>query len=85
MAANTSQRRAQSIVFGSKVSAFATWFLIAGCGPCGPRAIPVRTLPQDLTFSLLLIRMRCHVCSGRLETASLDNAEKGQRRRVLRI
>src|SRR4051794_31524171 len=43
MSANTSQRKARATILASDVEAFRTWFLVADCGQCGPRARRYRT------------------------------------------
>ena len=86
MAANISQRKMQSIAVASEVGKFADWFLVADCsGPCGPRALTLKSMPCDLTIMRLLMRMRCHACGGQVKAAALDNAARGHLRRMVRI
>ncbi len=85
MAANTSQRRAQSIILGSEVEKFRAWFLIVDCGQCGPGAVAMSKLPVDVTVWRVLLRMRCRVCGRGVDRASIDNAAQGSGRRVVKV
>src|SRR4051795_10355200 len=71
MASNTSQRKAQATILASQVEAYRTWFLIADCGQCGPRARRMTDFPIDITMQRPLLRLRCRVC-GKLSAAGRD-------------
>jgi hypothetical protein len=85
MSANTSQRKAQGTVLASQVEAFRTWFLIADCGQCGPRARRMADFPVDITVQRLLLRLRRRGCGKPPASVALDNGVEGISRRVLRI
>ena len=85
MASNTSQRKAQATILASQVEAFRTWFLVADCGRCGPRARRMSDFPVDISMQQLVLRLRCRVCHQPPATAAIDNAATGHLRRVVRI
>ena len=58
MASNVTQRRRQATTLASQVEVFRTWFLVADCGQCGPRARRMSDFPVDITMQLIL-RLRC--------------------------
>lgn len=84
MSSNTSQRKAQAIILASTVSAFRTWSLIAECGGCGPRAVPMVSLPAGEIVFNVVMRLCCRTCGARAAYVALDNAEQGWRRRVVK-
>lgn len=59
MAANTSQRKAQTIILAAQAVEYQAWWLIADCGTCGPRDITFATLLPEQTISQMLRRLRC--------------------------
>jgi hypothetical protein len=72
-------RRAQANISASQVEAFRTWFLVADCGHCGPRARRMSDFPVDITMQRLILRLRSRLC------LPIDNATKGHSRRVVRF
>ena len=85
MASNITQRRRQATTLASQVEVFRTWFLVADCGQCGPRARRMSDFPVDITMHRLIMRLRCRVCAKPAATVSIDNAGTGQLRRVLKV
>lgn len=85
MAANTSQRKLQYIVLGSRVDAFASWDLIVRCRGGCVRAVPLAGLPDGVMIARLLIRMHCRTCGSAVERAILGNCAPEWQRRVLRV
>jgi len=45
MGSNTTQRKAQAVILRAAVADYRDWRLIADCGACGPRSLPMRELP----------------------------------------
>jgi hypothetical protein len=84
MSSNTTQRRAQVTIVASEVEAFRTWFMVADCGQCGPRARRMSDYPVDITMQRLILRLRCRVCHKPPVTVAIDNAAKGHLRRVVK-
>ena len=79
MGSNTSQRKAQTIILAAKVAEYQAWWLIADCGSCGPRDIPLATFLPEQTISQVLRRLRCASCRGKVASAALCNALPGWR------
>jgi len=85
MASNTSQRKAQATILASHVEDFRTWYLIADCGGCGQRAVPMSRFPVNITMRRLVTRLRCQVCRKPAATVAIGNAAEGHTRRVLKV
>jgi hypothetical protein len=85
VSSNTSQRKAQATILASTPEDLSEWWLLADCGQCGPRAVPVASLPAGLTVFRVLARMRCRACGGGVAAASIDNVAEGWRRRVVKV
>ena len=84
MSSNTSQRRAQALILRAGVADYRGWILIADCGACGPRRLPLERMPST-TMMQLLMRLRCHGCGGRVASAAIENKLTDWRHRLVRI
>ena len=86
MTSNTSQRKAQSVLFRATVGKYASWSLLVTCRPCGtPRTLPMAELPADITIMRMLLRLRCRTCRDGVAAAALDNGVSGWEARVVRV
>ena len=66
------------------ITDYRDWRLIADCGACGPRSLPMRELPAGTVMQALL-RLRCRSCRGQVASAALTNDMPGWRGRVVQI
>lgn len=84
MGSNTTQRKAQAVILRAAVADYRDWRLIADCGACGPRSLPMRDLPAATVMQVLL-RLRCRSCGSRVASSEMTNDLPGWRGRVVRI
>lgn len=85
MGSNTTQRKAQAVILRAAVAEYREWRLIADCGACGPRSLPMRELPATASVFQILRRLRCQSCGGRVATAAIENDRPGWRHQVVKV
>lgn len=85
MGFNISQRKVQSYILAASVTDYRDWRLIADCGACGPRSLPMRNLAASATVFEVLQRLRCRSCGGQASTVALTNDLLGWRGRAVKI
>ena len=83
MSSNTTQRRVQPTILASDVEAFRTWFMVADCGQCGPRARRIRTIDRQRGEGTLEAGGQ-YLAAGKLRLGTFSAAPKDAGVRRLR-